>query len=548
MTAATATGRLAARAWRNSARVDAQLGACVGRHSLGSGAERDARRSGAPVGARHSAHAARRFSTARRGTMADRGDSTKLTAEDLNRNAVEMEYSVRGKIVQLAEEHQAALSRGEKRPFDEVILCNVGNPQAVGQAPLTYLRQVLALCTYPALLDEPSLAHCFPEDVVAEAKSILDNSKGVGAYTTSKGIPLVRQRVAKFLEERDGYPADPESILLTNGASDGVKAILTLMTRGPKDGIMIPIPQYPLYSAASVLLDGAMLGYYLNEDQAWSLEVEELRRVVTSAKEKGVLPRVLCVISPGNPTGNLLTVQNMQDIVSFCEEQNLLLMADEVYQENIYDSTKEFVSFKKVVRDMNSDVPMVSFHSTSKGVMGECGLRGGYMELVNLDDSVAAQVYKLQSVSLCANVPGQIATNIMVNRPKPGSPSYELWEKEYNSTFQSLARKADKLAKGLNAIPGVSCSDQLFAMYAFPKIQLPPKAIQVAEKEGMAADAFYCMNLLQETGICVVPGSGFLQVPGTFHFRTTILPPEDKMDSVIAKLRDFHMGFCEKYA
>ena len=126
---------------------------------------------------------------------------------------------------------------------------------------------------------------------------------------------------------------------------------------------------------------------------------------MAEAVSKNITVKALAVINPGNPTGNSLPLENMREIVQFCSEYNLVLMADEVYQENIYDSTLPFYSFKRVLKEMQQPPPLqlVSFHSTSKGFLGECGLRGGYFELTGFDPDVKAQLLKLVSIGLCSN-------------------------------------------------------------------------------------------------------------------------------------------------
>jgi aspartate/methionine/tyrosine aminotransferase len=143
------------------------------------------------------------------------------------------------------------------------------------------------------------------------------------------------------------------------------------------------------------------------------------------------------------------------------------------------------------------------------------------------------EVEKLQSVALCANSVGQIVTWIMVRPPRPGDPSFARFDRERRAVLDSLRSRAARLEKGLNAIPGIQCNALTGAMYAFPRITLPPGT----------TDAQYCLALLEETGICVVPGSGFGQLPGTWHFRTTILPPEDEIDLVVRRLGEFHAAF-----
>jgi len=256
------------------------------------------------------------------------------------------------------------------------------------------------------------------------------------------------------------------------------------------------------------------------------------------------------VINPGNPTGNTLTPGNMQEVIAFCSKHNLVLMADEVYQENIYDSSLPFYSFKKVLKEMSPEPPLqlVSFHSTSKGFLGECGLRGGYFEMVGFDDQVKAQLLKLVSIGLCSNTLGQIATGLMVQPPKPGDASHQPYVTERDRIMESLKRRATKLVASLNELEGVTCNQPQGAMYAFPSVTLPPKAIAAAEAAGKVPDTFYALALLEATGIVVVPGSGFGQKKDTWHFRTTFLPPEEEMEAVAGRMATFHKDFMAKYA
>lgn len=470
-----------------------------------------------------------------------------LTEATINQQLVKTEYAVRGEIVLKAEELKQKLKQsGHGLPFDEIVSCNIGNPHELGQKPITFFRQVIALCHCPELLGK---GH-FAPDVEARAKTYLANIQGgTGAYSNSQGIKIVRDEVAAFIEQRDGHSSNPDDIFLSDGASSSVKALLQAVIRDSNDGVLVPIPQYPLYSASLTMLGGKNCGYYLNEEDNWSLQVSELDRALKEAKGKGINVRALVVINPGNPTGQLLSKPNMEKVADFCRVNGLVLAADEVYQTNVYGKTP-FTSFKKVVKDMGSDFKnfeLASFHSVSKGFLGECGLRGGYVELLNMDPKVKYHLYKLASISLCSNTTGQIMTGLMVNPPKPGDASYSLYAKERDTILQSLKRRAVKLAEGLNAIPGVQCNEVEGALYAFPQIKLPAKLVAEAQKAGKAADLYYCLNLLQQTGMVVVPGSGFGQRDGTLHFRTTILPSEDRMEKVIAKFAKFHNEFTGKY-
>jgi len=228
-------------------------------------------------------------------------------------------------------------------------------------------------------------------------------------------------------------------------------------------------------------------------------------------------------------------------------------MADEVYQNNIYKDGAKFVSFRKVAFDMgfngksNDKLQMVSFHSVSKGFLGECGLRGGYFELHGIPLEVKQQLYKMASVSLCSNVVGQLMAGLMVNPPKEGDESHPLYIKERDTISESLKRRAKHVSRCLNSLEGMSCNNSDGAMYAFPRIYLPQRFIDHARTVGIPPDTLYCMQLLENTGNVVVPGSGFGQEAGTWHFRTTFLPPESKMDAVMERLAVFHTDFMEKW-
>ena len=139
-----------------------------------------------------------------------------------------------------------------------------------------------------------------------------------------------------------------------------------------------------------------------------------------------------------------------------CVDEDLVLMADEVYQENIWKSELPFSSFRKVATSMGyspnyeegkKGLALVSFHSISKGFIGECGIRGGYFELFGIDPLVKAQIYKLASISLCSNTPGQVMTGLMVQPPKQGEPSFAAYEAERMGVLSSLKRRAEIVSK-----------------------------------------------------------------------------------------------------
>lgn len=190
---------------------------------------------------------------------------------------------------------------------------------------------------------------------------------------------------------------------------------------------------------------------------------------------------------------------------------------------------------------------MISFHSISKGISGECGRRGGFFECVGIDEDIKDVFYKIASVSLCPPVSGQILVECMLHPPQIGDESYELYTKESTEIYESLKRRAIQLADAFNELEGVSCNAAEGAMYLFPSIVFPMKMIEAAKKSGMEPDNFYAMELLKATGICVVGGSGFGQKSGTFHIRSTFLASEEEMSEFIRSISIWHSSFFKQY-
>ena len=487
-------------------------------------------------------------------------DALPLTIDRVNPHVIAAQYAVRGRLLVRAGELEAELKAGATLPFERVVKCNIGNPQALGQKPLSFVRRTLSLVMNPELLKArlPS----YPADVVARAKAYIGAVPSVGAYSDSQGVPLVREHVAEFIAARDGFPSDPADIYLTDGASAGVKALMQLLVRGPHDAVLAPIPQYPLYSAVTTLLNGTLAGYYLDESASWGVLETELNAALERARDAGAVARALVMINPGNPTGQSLPRKVVEMVLRFAAAEGLVLMADEVYQENVYGDAPPFYSFKAALAELRkageggdaeaaklaARVQLVSFHSTSKGFIGECGLRGGYFELQNFPADVRAQLTKLASVSLCSNVVGQFAAGLMVRPPRKGEPSYREYIAERTAILSSLAERARQTAAALNALPGIRCNDAEGAMYLFPQLTLPQRAVEAAQEQGMAADEWYAIKLLEATGLVVVPGSGFGQVNGTWHFRTTFLPPADQPKVVLKRLAAFPNSFMAAYS
>jgi alanine transaminase len=145
-------------------------------------------------------------------------------------------------------------------------------------------------------------------------------------------VPYLRQLIATAMERRDGFPCDPEDLYMTDGASVAVHYMMEMLIKERSDGFMVPIPQYPLYSATLALYGGQLVPYMLDESQGWGLGVGHLRQQLAEARAAGTNVRGMVVINPGNPTGQCLSKANMEDIIAFCRDEGLVLIADEVYQ------------------------------------------------------------------------------------------------------------------------------------------------------------------------------------------------------------------------
>ena len=397
-----------------------------------------------------------------------------LNIDNINPHVKEAKYAVRGELAIKSEEYRAQLKKGDPPtppesplPFDKVISANIGNPQQLDQKPITFFRQVLSLLEYPPLLDnEQALRDSFKynQDVIDRARWLLKEVNSVGAYSGSAGAPAIKESIAKYIERRDGFPSDPANVYLSAGASSGVNTLMHVICARPETGILVPIPQYPLYTATLSVLNARCVAYELDEQKAWGTDLSVIKESYDKAIKEGTDVRAIVVINPGNPTGASLSADDVKAVIEFAAEKNLVVLADEVYQTNVFIG--KFTSFKKVLCEMQRDNPdkyqtveLASLHSISKGMVGECGHRGGYFELVGFDKEVQAQIFKFISIMLCPPVVGQCLVEMMVHPPVEGEPSFELYEKEYNSIKDGLKTRATALYEAFKKMEGVEIGE-----------------------------------------------------------------------------------------
>lgn len=476
-----------------------------------------------------------------------------INNENINPAFKRIKYGVRGWLEDRTHEIEGELARGDAKPFSEVLI-HFGNPQGMGQPPITFFRQVLALLLFPELLNDPG----FPQDAKNRAKRILNDTFGhtISSYTSAQGINVLRQDIAEFISRRDSHPATCKDIFLTNGGAEGIEVMMGVVQTGVNEGnsragVMIPVPGFSMYQARLLQHNSYQIFYQLDEDNNWALNMAELQRSLDEARPHCV-PRGLVLINPGNPTGQVLTYENLQDVIKFCAREKLVLFADEVYQDNVYADGAKFYSCKKVLRDLGdeySEFQLISLHSSAKGYTGECGLRGAYIELTGLSDQVKSYIKQYLSARSCASTVGQVIIGLTCNPPKPGDESYEKFSKETTAIHDSYKKKAKLTTEILNSLENVKCNEVAGAMYAFPRMTLPQRAIEEAKAQGLPPDEFYCWQALEKTGVYMVPGRAFDKngSGNNFYFRITILPSEDKFIPMFERLRSFHQGFMAQF-
>ncbi|XP_075436985.1 alanine aminotransferase 2-like [Ascaphus truei] len=352
-----------------------------------------------------------------------------LTLDNINPRVRDIKVSFLGSLGIRASETEREILQGVGRPFGEMTACHIGDLQATGQKPCTFLRQVVALCTYPALLDSSR----FPDDAKRRARAAMKElaNGSVGSYNEGYMLWTMPQKISRFIERRDGgVPCTPQNITMSCGTAMAIGCVLSLLVNKEeplRTGILISVPQCPVYAGAIVMAGSVKVEYSLDEECRWALNVHSVRESLYAAREH-CNPKVLCITNPGNPTGQVLSRECIEDVIRLAAEENLLLFADEVYQDNVFAPGCTFHSFKKVLFEMGPQfserVQLVSVYSISKGVIGECGLRSGYLEFVNIEPAVVRRIDLMASFTP-APVMGALALDIITDPPQPGEPSYD---------------------------------------------------------------------------------------------------------------------------
>ena len=384
-------------------------------------------------------------------------------------------YDVRGPIVDAAKQME---DEGQK-----IIKLNIGNLAPFGFEP--------------------------PEEIVQDmARNLL----GSAGYSDSKGIFSARKAVMHYTQQQGIAGVTMDDIYLGNGASDLIgMATNALLSEG--DEMLVPAPDYPLWTAVASLSGGKPVHYLCDEDNGWMPSLADIRAKITPRT------KAIVVINPNNPTGALYANELLLAIIDIAREHNLVIMADEVYDKVLYDGVQH-----TALASLSTDVLTLTFNSLSKAYRS-CGYRAGWM--IVSGDKAAARDYieginMLANIKLGSNVPGQYAIQTALG----GYQSIQDLVKEGGR----LRRQRDLAYELITAIPGVTCVKPQAALYMFPR--LDPKLYPIED------DRQFFMEVLRATKVMLVQGSGF-NYPDQNHFRIVFLPHEDDLREAIARLAKF---------
>lgn len=480
-----------------------------------------------------------------------------MNKKTISKAVQEAQYAVRGAVAIRAAGIKKEMAAGKTFKFNKLVPMHSGNPHALNQPPITFGREVLSILMHAQMKQKVDFSR-YSKDSIDRANFYLKNieASAIGAYAAhASGYDVIKDEVVDFIKRRDNVEIDKNHLYLTTGASEAIELMTRLLINEPNDAIMIPIPNYPLYDAALVLNGGQNVPYYLDESNLWGLDINHLENQYKTYSDKGINIKAIAVLNPGNPTGQVLTKDNLKDILNFAHEKKIVVIADEVYQDNIYTKEKPFYSMLSVMNELGdpvkSSLEIASMHSVSKGFTGECGLRGGYFEFHNFDPFAVEMIYKLKSMKFCPPTPGMIAVGTMVNPPREGINSPEAVKKytdEKKLILDGMHKRAQLLHSSLNNMVGITTNPTEGALYSFAKLDLPKKFIAEAKSLGRHPDMHFCLHLVEETGMITVPGSGFGQREGTAHIRmTNLIFDDDLMEESMDRMHIMVKELHEKY-
>lgn len=393
-------------------------------------------------------------------------------------------YDIRGPVLDRAREME---EEGQK-----IIKLNIGNLAVFGLEP--------------------------PDEIVQDMIRNLANAAG---YTDSKGLFAPRKSIVHYTQEKHIAGVAVDDVYLGNGASELITMSLNaLLDDG--DEVLVPAPDYPLWTASVSLSGGRPVHYLCDEQSDWYPDIDDIRRKITPHT------KAIVVINPNNPTGALYPTELLEQIVQVAREHQLIVMADEIYDKTLYDGNTH-----TSIASLADDVLFVTFNGLSKNYRS-CGYRAGWMvvsgEKRHAKDYIEG-LDMLASMRLCSNTPGQLAIQTALG----GYQSID----DLVAPTGRLCRQRDIAYDALSQIPGVSVVKPKAALYMFPR--LDPKVYPIVDDQQFAYD------LLAEEKLLIVQGTGF-NWPTPDHFRLVFLPNSDDLHEALVRIERFLDGYRKRHA
>ena len=352
-----------------------------------------------------------------------------------------------------------------------------------------------------------------PDEIVRDMIRNLPDAEG---YSASKGLFAARKAIMHECQ-RVGIPdVDIDDIFTGNGVSELIQlSTQALLNRG--DEMLVPAPDYPLWTASVNLAGGRAVHYLCDEESGWVPDLVDMEKKITDRT------RAVVVINPNNPTGGVYPKEVLEGIVELARKNNLIIFADEIYDKILYDGAVHVP-----LASLADDLLFLTFNGLSKSYRS-CGFRAGWMVLSGNKKEAAGYIEGLNMLSnmrLCSNVPGQFAIQTALG----GYQSI----RELIAPEGRLCRQRDYLYERLTAIPGISCKKPGGALYLFPKMD--KKRFNVTD------DMQFALDLLRETHVLIVQGTGF-NWPETDHFRIVFLPDLETLSLTADRLEKFFAGY-----
>lgn len=392
-------------------------------------------------------------------------------------------YDIRGPVLELAQRME---EEGQK-----IIKLNIGNVGVFGFDP--------------------------PEEI---QRDMIRNLSNASAYSDSKGIFAARKAIMQYSQEKGIQGVTLDDIYTGNGVSELiVMSMNALLNNG--DEVLVPAPDYPLWTAAVSLSGGLPVHYLCDESKEWAPDLADLRKKITPRT------KAIVVINPNNPTGAIYSKEVLVELTEIAREHGLILFADEIYDKMLYDQEKHLS-----LASLSTDVVIITFNGLSKNYRS-CGYRAGWM-VVSGDKEMVRDYIEglnmLSSMRLCANVPGQYAIQTALG----GYQSID----DLVGEGGRLAKQRDLAWKLITEIPGVTCVKPKSALYLFPKLD--------AEMYPIEDDQQFIADFLKEEKVLLVQGSGFNWAKPD-HFRVVFLPHEDVLKEAIGRLARFLERYRQKH-